>query len=77
MSDKDRLELAEVFGAVLDARLKILYTEIASGFVEILNCCMEDLAKIFEEESREVRNRMLAAHREQAKSQEWLDRVLK
>ncbi len=48
MTDRERLELAEVFAKVLDARMKSLYKELVGMTVEILNQFASDMAKIME-----------------------------
>lgn len=52
LSDREKLELAEVFEAVLEPKMQALYSEIAKGFVVILEEAMKDLAAIFKERNR-------------------------
>lgn len=73
MNEREKLELAEVFSTVLEARMQELYTQIAAGFVEILNCLMEDLAKVMEDQNRPFLKEV-NAHRA---TKEWLDKVTK
>ena len=62
---RERLELAEVFSAVLDSRIKRLYSELASMCVEILNQFAGDMAKIMESHNRESIEKLIAARRQE------------
>jgi hypothetical protein len=61
VTDRERLELAEVFSAVLDSRMKRLYAELAAMCVEILDQFAGDLAQIMESHNREGIEKLIAA----------------
>ncbi len=57
MTDRERLELAEVFARVLDTRMKSLYKELVAMTVEILNQFANDMAKAMEGENSRAMER--------------------
>jgi len=81
MTDRDRKELAEVFSIVLDSRLDALRTELAGMVVTTIECVMEDLALILNQQTEKsvqefMRQHGLDADKERQHKQ-WMDRVLK
>lgn len=60
LSDREKLEIAQVFDAVLEPRIVELKTDIAKGFVTILECCMEDLAKIMTTQNETVTDEIMS-----------------
>lgn len=74
LSDAEKQQIAEVFATVLDARMKELYSEIAAGFVTIVDCMMNDLAGIMENETEQTRRALLEGR--DRRTQAWLDKVL-
>jgi hypothetical protein len=81
LSDSEKRDLASVFATVLEAKMQEMYTQIAAGFVESMNCMMEDFATIMQaqnklsvEENRKFLETMRTGSSD--RTNKWLDSVL-
>ena len=78
LSDSEKVELHNIVVKAVAPLIAELKTEIAAGFVEILECTMADLASILMARNEDWQKRVEAVRKAspETKTRDWMDKVL-